>query len=80
MANEGLTRAVKGGRIYKDDGTIVNEADLLEAIKNAVQMEFYGATMADRPLATAVPVGAYYTAVDTDEMWQSNGTEWVVKE
>lgn len=41
-------------------------------------MELYGATIADRPLVTAVPVGATFTAVTTQMSWQSDGTNWVV--
>lgn len=41
-------------------------------------MEYYGATVADRPDANEVLVGAIFMAVDTQEMWQSNGTTWVV--
>lgn len=44
-----------------------------------VKMEYYGATINERPLPTQVPVGAFYMAVDTAEIWQSNGTEWVVR-
>lgn len=40
-------------------------------------MEYYGATLGERPAATDVPVGAVYTAVQTQESWQSDGTEWV---
>ena len=41
-------------------------------------MELYGATAADRPPANSVPIGATYMAVNTQEVWQSNGIEWVV--
>ena len=41
-------------------------------------MEYYGATVAQRPEATEVPVGAAYMAVNTGDVWQSNGFEWVV--
>lgn len=41
-------------------------------------MELYGATVAQRPEATEVPVGAAYMAVNTGDVWQSNGFEWVV--
>jgi hypothetical protein len=41
-------------------------------------MEHYGATVAQRPEATEVPVGAAYMAVNTGDVWQSNGFEWVV--
>ena len=41
-------------------------------------MEDYGATVATRPLATAVPIGFIYQAVTSQEFWQSDGTNWVV--
>ena len=41
-------------------------------------MEYYGATVTERPAIADVPTGAVYMAVDTQEMWQSNGTSWVV--
>ena len=41
-------------------------------------MELYGATIDERPPANSVPVGATYMAVNTQDVWQSNGTDWVV--
>ena len=41
-------------------------------------MELYGATIDERPPANSVPVGATYMAVNTQEVWQSDGTDWVV--
>ncbi len=41
-------------------------------------MEYYGATASERPAVADVPVGAVYMAVRTQEMWQSDGTQWVV--
>lgn len=42
-------------------------------------MEHYGVTIADRPDASSVPLGAFFMIVgNLDEVWQSNGTEWVV--
>jgi hypothetical protein len=45
---------------------------------SGTNMEHYGATIDQRPPAGDVPVGAIYLAVNTEEMWQSNGFEWVV--
>lgn len=42
------------------------------------EMDIYGSTIADRPLASAVAVGTMFKAVTTQEVWQSNGTDWVV--
>ena len=41
-------------------------------------MELFGATVANRPTANTVPVGAIFMSVNTQEIWQSNGTDWVV--
>lgn len=41
-------------------------------------LEYYGATEAQRPAANSVPVGATFMAVNTAEVWQSNGSSWVV--
>lgn len=41
-------------------------------------MELYGATVAARPAASSVPMGAIFMAVNTQEVWQSNTTDWVV--
>ena len=41
-------------------------------------MEFYGPTVNERPVVSDVPVGAVYMAVQTQELWQSDGTQWVV--
>ena len=41
-------------------------------------MEIYKATVDERPAANSVPVGACFMAVNTGEIWQSNGTTWVV--
>jgi len=41
-------------------------------------MELFGATVATRPAATDVPVGATFMAVDSLEVWMSNGTDWKV--
>lgn len=41
-------------------------------------MEQFGATIADRPAANSVPVGATFMIVGTTDAWQSNGTDWVV--
>jgi hypothetical protein len=38
----------------------------------------YGATVATRPAANMVAVGQTWKAVTTQEMWQSDGTNWVV--
>lgn len=46
--------------------------------ESVVKMEYYGATVNDRPAADAVPLGAVFMAVQTQEIWQSDGTNWVV--
>lgn len=49
-----------------------------DSYKPLQQMEYYGATVANRPNANTVPVGAVYCSVQTQEYWQSDGTNWVV--
>jgi len=41
-------------------------------------LERYGATEAQRPAANTVPTGTVYMAVQTQQMWQSDGSQWVV--
>ena len=41
-------------------------------------LERYGATVAERPAANSVPVGTVYMAVQAQELWQSDGAQWVV--
>ncbi|ABO51106.1 hypothetical protein Dred_2596 [Desulforamulus reducens MI-1] len=41
-------------------------------------LEIYKATVDERPEANTVPVGCVFMAVQTQEMWQSDGTNWVV--
>jgi hypothetical protein len=45
---------------------------------SGTSMELYGATIDEKPPANSVPVGATYMAVNTQDVWQSNGTDWVV--
>lgn len=48
-------------------------------VKNEnTKMEHYGRAVSNRPVVSAVPVGAIYMAIDTQEVWQSNGLEWKV--
>lgn len=42
------------------------------------EMEMYGPTVAERPPADEVPLATIYMALDTREMWFSNGTTWEV--
>lgn len=41
-------------------------------------MEYYGKTKDDRPEITSVEIGDIYMAVKTQEIWQSDGSSWVV--
>lgn len=53
--------------------------DLIELVQSMKDMEYYGASLSDRPAANAVPVGAIFMVVGNfDIIYQSNGTEWVV--
>lgn len=51
---------------------------IYDATLSSSNMELYGATVASRPAANAVPVGATFVIVGTENGWQSNGTDWVV--
>jgi hypothetical protein len=42
------------------------------------KMELYGPTITERPAANAVQIGSVYCAVQTQQYWQSDGTNWVV--
>jgi hypothetical protein len=68
------------GRNPSGNAQIANvtaEGDLKVQLSGNI-MEIYGATVDDRPPANSVPVGAMYMVVGTEEVWQSNGTDWVV--
>lgn len=61
------------------NGSIVDTEDNVLRVKQyGTIMELYGATIDERPPANSVPVGATYMAVNTQDVWQSNGTDWVV--
>ncbi len=71
----------------KDTAGIKKIADALPAGTNNIgkvtvasnDMEYYGASLSDRPAANTVPVGAIFMVVgDLDTIYQSNGTDWVV--
>jgi len=58
--------------------TIAGHVDSVENLLTAMRdREKFGATAAERPAADAVPVGTVYMAVNSQEIWQSNGTEWI---
>lgn len=68
-----------------DNNPIEVQADANGNLKTSIsgslpksEMDIYGSTIADRPLASAVAVGTMFKAVTTQEVWQSNGTDWVV--
>jgi len=68
------------GRNPSGNAQIANvtaEGDLKVQLSGTI-MELYGATIDERPPANSVPVGATFMAVKTQEVWQSDGTDWVV--
>ena len=84
-ATEGtLQQVAKGiplmGRDPDGEAKIINvdENGNVKVQLSGTIMEFFGATIDERPPANSVPVGAIYMAVNTQEVWQSNGIEWVV--
>ncbi|HHW47897.1 MAG TPA: hypothetical protein GXX14_04665 [Clostridiaceae bacterium] len=71
----------------KDTAGIKKIADALPAGTNNIgkvtvdgsTMEYYGASLNDRPPANTVQVGAIFVVVGNyDVIYQSNGTDWVV--
>jgi hypothetical protein len=50
----------------------------LKAQLSGSMLECYGPTVSERPAANTVPIGAVYMAVQTQQMWQSDGSQWVV--
>jgi len=50
----------------------------LKAQLSGSLLERYGATEAQRPAANSVPIGTVYMAVQAQELWQSDGAQWVV--
>jgi len=69
-----------GAPVLDGDGN--QQVVALQSVDGKLQvnsgMEGYGATVATRPLATAVPIGFVFMSVATQEIWQSDGTNWVV--
>lgn len=41
--------------------------------------ELFGRSINERPLVSSVPIGTTFMIIKTEEIWQSDGTEWVVK-
>jgi len=64
-------------KTYRTNSSGQIQAELVGSLPKS-EMEGYGATVATRPLATAVPVGFVFESVGTQEYWQSDGTNWVV--
>ncbi len=72
---------IKGesGSSYVKDRDALNKLTAIEdKINTLAKMELYGATVDQRPAINTVPVGAAYMAVNSGNIWQSNGFEWVV--
>ena len=75
------TLKLENGQIKGYDGTDwqpVRVNDAGELILASEVMEYYGASIEDRPAPDSVPVGAAFMIVGTTNIWQSNGTDWVV--
>lgn len=84
---DGVSTSQNQEDVLTDLGVL--KADL-ESVKAALEgtlntklagsnMERYGATINERPDVNTVPTGAVYMAVNSGEIWQSNGSEWVVR-
>ena len=77
------TLKLENGQIKGYDGTDwqpvrVNDEGNLKVSLSGNIMEHYGPTIDQRPTPDSVPVGAAYMAINTGDVWQSNGFEWVV--
>ncbi|WP_209121500.1 hypothetical protein [Alkalihalobacillus sp. BA299] len=77
------TYQARSGRIMKEDGTWVNEAEGLNAdgSKNVKltgsMMELYGNSADTKPTAD-IKTGTTFLEIDTKEVFIFDGTEWVV--
>jgi len=60
----------------KDLISEVDEKRAMHVQLTGSNMEHYGPTVNERPAASAVPIGAIYMAVQTQEIWRSDGTNW----
>lgn len=65
------------GTVQVDQGAPASDGQAWPVRLTEDKMSYYGATIDDRPAPTSVPVGATFMAVSTQQIWQSNGTEWV---
>ena len=63
--------------VATDNKLKVNEDGSVPVELTGSLMEIYKPTVEERPAANSVPVGACFMAVNTGEVWQSNGTDWV---
>jgi len=70
--------AVQTQQMWQSDGTQWVVIDATQMGQGPAGMEYYGATASERPAVADVPVGAVYMAVQTQELWQSDGAQWVV--
>ncbi len=59
-------------------GVSVNSNGDVKVESTSSFMELAGATIAERPDANTVDTGTFYMAVNSQEVWQSNGVDWVV--
>jgi len=74
LGDHGASRAL----LYGANGQpLFAEANPGHVVISSNIMELYGATADDRPAANSVRVGTYFTEVDSQQVWQSNGTEWI---
>ena len=84
--------APRSGRVIKEDNTVINTGEMIEALYNALvvnkdagiqltgsNMELYGKTLDDRPAANTVKPGTTFTIVDNklNQNWISDGTDWL---
>jgi len=75
--NQDWTPAIDSAATLTQIKTALTDGTQKVALTGSL-MEFYGATEAQRPAANSVPIGTVYMAVQTQQMWQSDGSQWVV--
>lgn len=77
MASANVVKT-EGGVFVFQKGTDDGKAKVLAELSGS-KMELYGASIDDRPAATAVSIGTTFTIVDETQnfkTWMSNGVNW----
>lgn len=72
-------------QIEKQDEIITNQQGIIDRLNGPIDtqligsnMEYYVKTENDMPSANEVELGAFCMVIDSGEIYQSDGTDWVV--